>query len=268
MPELAEVAIYAHDLTKWFRSRRRAITGIKLPNRNDGGSIVIPRPAQSLVRELVGQRVMFFSEGKALHLAVACGDSKPILEVRLGMTGAFTLKKPVGRWKRHCFLEIETGNGSVFYVDHRRFGRFKVPTTDLQSMAIGGYSFQRGFWTTKEPSPPSGFDRRSRVSWLLGYGDSTGVGNYMANEALGRANLSPFDTCTDEKEAKKILALCGKIAKESFALGGNSFGTGYFRLTGEEGRYIRKCRFYRNPEIPKILVGGRPVFSTFSSPPD
>lgn len=262
MPELAEVAIFAQDLDTWFFKQNRKVTAVRMPNRNDGGASVISRKMLGPVKRLVGQRVSFSSQGKALLVSLNDND-QPILEIRLGMTGAFTLKPPAGKWKRHCFLELVTAKGCVYYIDHRRFGRFKEPVSNGPAMAIGGYCRKLGLWFIKKPIVPKISVRRSRICWLLAFGDKTGVGNYMANEALGRAGLSPFIPMTGEQEAMALLVRCGTIAKESFALGGNSFGTGYFRLNGEEGEYSRKCLFYGQPNVPRKLVAGRPVFSLF-----
>ena len=95
------------------------------------------------------------------------------------------------------------------------------------------------------------------------HGEDTGVGNYMANEALGRLNLSPFQPSRSLEEARRVLKKCAEVAEMSFKWGGNSFGTGYYRLDGTEGAYARFCRFYQNNRVRRRMFRGRPIFTKF-----
>ena len=179
------------------------------------------------------------------------------------MTGQFHLQRRLDKWKRHYFLSLTLGETTVFFADPRRFGRIQAPR-DVK-FAVGGYSEKLGFWKNPKPIPPLGFLKKNRVSWLLDSGDQTGIGNYMANEALGRLGLSPFEPCRDEKEAILLLRKCASIASASYRKGGNSFGSGYYRLNGTEGSYASSCRFYQNLEVPRTIFRGRPVYSQFSA---
>jgi len=241
VPELAEVAIYAHDLNARAKSRR--LRRVSFPNQRDWGSVIVPKPQRELLRELVGREICFRSFGKGLFL-YAEGDSSPVLEFALGMTGQFHLQRRTDKWKRHYFVALSLGDAEIFFADPRRFGRVQAPR-DVK-FAVGGYSEERGFWKRVPSAVPAGFLKKSRVSWLLDAGDLTGIGNYMANEALGRLGLSPFEPCADDEEARRLLKKCAAIAAASFGKGGNSFGSGYFRLDGREGEYASHCRFYQN----------------------
>jgi formamidopyrimidine-DNA glycosylase len=108
-----------------------------------------------------------------------------------------------------------------------------------------------------------GYERTPRISWLLKYGPQTGVGNYLANEALGRLGLNPFEPCESLAEATDLLLECGKVAEESYISGGNSFAGGYYRLDGKPGGYDSLCKFYRAPAIPRQVFRGRPVYSNY-----
>jgi formamidopyrimidine-DNA glycosylase len=259
MPELAEVALYAHDLNRVIRGQ--TVSKISFPNQRDWGSTIIPRHIKEIFYHLKGKRIFFRSEGKALLLFSKI-SKVPLLEFRLGMTGQFHLERKGGHWKRHYFLTITFERGSVHYGDPRRFGRVLLP----QGLAhrLGGYSESRGFSIEEVTAIPPGSLKKSKITWLLDSGDQTGVGNYMANEALGRLKLSPFTPCRNLKEAARVLTMCGEIAYESFHHGGNSFGSGYYRLTGEEGQYAKACRFYQNPNVPRVIFARRPVYTHFS----
>lgn len=210
---------------------------------------------------LVGQHVTFASNGKALHLFKK-GTAKPKVEWRLGMTGQFHRIPAPGKWKRHYFLELKFGSETVYYADPRRFGRLKLP--EKTEFCLGGYSSKDGFWSARKPPLPSGFLNRPRIAWLLSNGEKTGIGNYMANEALGKLDLSPFEVCRNEREARMLLQECQEIARRSFKFNGNSFGSGYYRLDGSVGRFLNRCAFYQNSKIKRHTFQGRPVFSNFS----
>lgn len=256
MPELAEVALYARDLNQITKGQK--VLSVAFPNQNDWGSTIIPAPLKKRLKSIVNQSVYFESAGKGLYLFCK-NDQRPLVEFRLGMTGSFQLIKQLGSWKRHYFLSIKVGSQTIHYADPRRFGRVSVPEISQQS--IGGYNLEQGFWKQRKIILPNGYLKQPRITWLLSNGDKTGIGNYMANEALGSLQLSPFTPCENEHEAIAILKKCRDIAAMSFRYNGNSFGNGYFLLNGDEGGYGKFCRFYRNPDIRKCLFKGRPVFS-------
>lgn len=260
VPELAEVAIYARDLELATRGQR--LKAVSFPNQRDWGATIVPRSISDLLRDLVGQRLHFSSEGKALHIR-STRARRPLIEFRLGMTGCFHHKAFADRkWRRHCFLLLEFENSQIFYSDPRRFGRVTLPQD--ADFSLGGYSGKRGFIIRKLATTPAGYMRRPRIAWLLGTGDQTGVGNYMANEALGRLGLSPFEVGESEVEAIALLRECAAVARQSYRHGGNSFGSGFYGLEGDEGRYAKFCKFYKNLKVPRLVFQGRPVFTHFS----
>jgi len=258
MPELAEVALYARDLNNAIASAK--LRGVSFPNRRDWGQKIIPPRIQRLLSGLIGERITFYSKGKALYVS---NNVDPVAEFRLGMTGQFHRQPLLGKWKRHCFLNLEFDGFTLNYADPRRFGRVKEPLEN--NSAIGGYNLKNGFWLQKQLILPFGYLTRPRISWLLGTGDRTGIGNYLANEALGIMRLSPFEPCRNESEAVRLLKKCGEIARKSFAAGGNSFGTKFYDIDGIEGKYSELCRFYQNAKVPRMMYRGRPLFTHFKS---
>lgn len=258
MPELAEVALFARDLTNTVKNKK--VRRITFHNTNDWGQEIIPFEVRKVLKSIMGKKVYFESKGKALYLYKGI-SSKPLIEFRLGMTGQFHLRKKNDHWKRHYFLSITFDDCSFYFADPRRFARITLPKTS--TYAIGGYDSALGFWKSKKLILPKLSLSKDRISWLLDNGFETGVGNYMANEALGALNLSPFEPFKDVAEATLALKQCLKIAEKSFKNKGNSFGSGYFLLNGDEGEYSKFCKFYGNLGIPKVVFKGRPVFSKF-----
>lgn len=261
MPELAEVALFARNLNSICAKQR--IRKLSFPNQRDWGSTIVPPLAKRKLRSIIGKNIFFRSVGKALLIQQITAN-EPLLEIRLGMTGQFHRDKKSIKWKRHNFLTMHFEDDIVFYSDPRRFSRIVAPSRS--HFAIGGYDPDLGFWHNKNLVVPDGYLKKPRITWLLDNGNLTGIGNYMANEALGTLALSPFEPCRDKSEAKRILRKCITIARKSFQHGGHSFGSGYFQVNGEEGQYSKFCRFYGNRTVPRYIFKGRPVFSYFNVP--
>jgi formamidopyrimidine-DNA glycosylase len=264
MPELAEVAIYARDLNRSAQSG--VLKSVTFHPQKPWGEIIIPPLIQRRFEQACDSPVAFCSEGKALLLQVPNLEKilAPIVEFRFGMTGRFYAESLAEKWQRHCFLELNWAGSRIYYVDPRRFGRLSIPQENLY--AIGGYRPDQGFWLRSRLKVLPGYQTVPRISWLLRGGRHTGVGNYMANEALGRLDLSPFTPGTSEAEAVRLLEECQAVAQASFLSDGNSFSGGYYRLDGTQGSFIQNCQFYGSKEVPCYSFRGRPVFTKHPLP--
>ena len=97
------------------------------------------------------------------------------------------------------------------------------------------------------------------IDVVLKNGAYTGVGNYLALEALGKMKIHPLDKWDSDRSGEFIETI-HKIARLSFKHGGNSFAGGYVRLDGSHGDYAKHCQFYRNPERKKDNYKGRPIY--------
>jgi formamidopyrimidine-DNA glycosylase len=191
--------------------------------------------------------------------------------MHLGMTGQFRFA-PVPRENRqHHFLSLTWGSTECCFIDFRRFARVKTEVPN-NSDALGGYVPGAGLVlrtpaeTARQLVALPGYQSTSRIAWLLRHGHRTGVGNYLANEALGHLALSPFEPCHDAREALRILRKCQHLSKQSYRAGGTSFGIGYFRLDGSEGRFSERLLFYKNPGVRRTLFQNRGVYSDFTPP--
>lgn len=267
MPELAETALFASDLhkaTKNFRLRRVTFNGNYAWRHK-----LLSSDITEWLNKSREQSVHFSSRGKCLLL---CSGQKLVLEIKLGMTGRFvSIDLTQHNKDQHNFFSLHFDNGFVaHYLDFRRFSRLKLVSPSREDFCIGGYEPEIGFYTSPDDeirhlieTSFGDFRRFPRHTWLLKHGPKSGIGNYMANESLGRLNLSPFKNCTTETEASDILHECGKIASESFNAGGNSFAGGYQRLNGENGSYSDHCQFYKNSQVNRYKFRGRPVYTRF-----
>jgi formamidopyrimidine-DNA glycosylase len=198
------------------------------------------------------------------------GGGKAVV-MHLGMTGQFRIAPVPREYRRHHFLSLIWDTTECCFIDFRRFARVKAEPPN-NSAALGGYLPGRGL-VLRAPTEIArclpmlpGYQSTSRIAWLLRHGHRTGVGNYLANEALGRLCLSPFEPCRDARESVRILRKCQQLAKQSYSVGGTSFGIGYFRLDGSVGRFSEQLSFYKNPGTTRTLYQNRGVYSDFSPP--
>jgi formamidopyrimidine-DNA glycosylase len=273
MPEIAEVAVYAHDINKLIQGKK--LKRVEFKGEARWQDVIVPKPVRSILKSWEGRNITFKSLGKTLYLNEFKSKEAAPVQFKLGMTGMFQINSPTADGlSRHSFIvfEFETKKEQtlkLYYLDYRRFGR--VGLAKDEPLAIAGFDGQKFF--TKDKSTIAlivkklkGFKNKPRISWLLEQGVRTGVGNYLANEALGKLKLSPFDPCKNEEEATKLLFEVAKISQKSFDHGGNSFKGGYYRLTGELGDFFKYCKFYRNMTIKCFNFRGRPVYTHFDPP--
>lgn len=250
----------AKDLTGFTAGR--PLTNVAFLGRRSTLTKMIPSPVQRAFLTMRGHPVRITSNGKHLYLSVR----QTRVQIRLGMTGWFQVRPVPREYAPHHFATLVWGNRRAHFLDFRRFSRMAINAEEHKG-ALGGFEPIKGFFLApaRELSVAlnhslRGFHSRPRITWLLNHGVRTGIGNYLANEALGRLGLSPFEACRDRKEALALLTASQKLAKESFACGGTSFGIGYFRLDGSEGTFAQKLRVYRHPAARRAVLNGRPVY--------
>jgi formamidopyrimidine-DNA glycosylase len=187
MPELPEVESARRAVEKAVRGRRIvAVRAVPDP-------VIFGRTRPSaLATALVGRRVLRLGRhGKHLWLEL---DGRPWLAVHFGMTGWLKALAPGEALPRSCKLEIDlTGGRRIVYTDPRRFGRVRLlqdPRAEPPISLLG-------------PDPLSGLPpapvleaqlaRRGAPikAVLLDQSLFAGVGNWVADEVLYQARLSP-----------------------------------------------------------------------------
>lgn len=197
---------------------------------------------------LIGCDTRWMTTGK--NVAKFLCDFESVVLFRLGMTGRFLLKGVMKEVDyKHVILEIKTESNTIYYVDYRKFSRIKfVNNSEFNNMkkySLGmSYDKERYFESEFETM---GITKKPKITEILEEGKLTGIGNYLANEALGRLNINPFKPFDSLEEKKSLYKEVQKIASESFNLGGNTFNGGYIRPNGNTGNF--KCKIYGNKEI-------------------
>ncbi|MBI5630034.1 MAG: hypothetical protein HY921_04015 [Elusimicrobia bacterium] len=260
---MPEVAVLASDLARIAHGRR--LDGASFCMGSSLLPKILPPETRRALRSMVGRRTQISSLAKALILR----SGTTAVSVHLGMTGQFRIGNIPKRHREHNLMTLSWGKSNCSFLDFRRFSRVRAALPSSPG-ALGGFDPNRGLFLrskrnlAQDLSALKGIRSSPRITWLLRHGSTTGVGNYLANEALGRLNLSPFDACRDEEEAFRILRMCQQLAQRSFRAGGTSFGIGYFRLDGSEGRFSRQLAFYKNCNIPRTTFRNRSVFSRFA----
>lgn len=262
MPEIAETALFAQDANNHIGNRK--LKALSVHPGDKWAKTIVPEDAVEILTLSQNSGVEFSSAGKALICKLQHGH----LVFRLGMTGRLIGEVPEGM-EKHCFLTmVFEENRMVHYVDFRRFGRV-IPQGRIPNGAVAGLRGGRYWRLTHEEilkrlSEFSPGPKAARHTFLLSSGVETGVGNYLACEALGALGLNPFEPFTSREECAAVLEECGAIAERSFEQGGNSFAGGYVRFNGQYGEFAQQCNFYQNPDVIRTVFRGRPVYSTFS----
>lgn len=255
----------ARDLT--LATQHSPLSSVYFRTGHPHLSKIIPSEAQRALRALIGRRITISSAGKQLVIHGGGTD----LIMHLGMTGQFRLAPVPREYRQHHFLSLTWDTAECCFIDFRRFARVRLESPNRRD-ALGGYVPGAGLVLrnareiTRDLARLPGYQSVPRISWLLRHGYRTGVGNYLANEALGRLGLSPFEPCLDGREALQILRKCQELAKQSYREGGTSFGIGYFRLDGSKGRFSERFSFYKHPATKRTLFQNRGVYSDFSPP--
>lgn len=263
MPELAETARFAKDLNKLIAESH--LVGVKANIEDKFSSKLAPSDAVNEVMKNIGQNTRFMSLGKCLFLTLP--RLNQVLNIKLGMSGNFQTTVKSG-FEKHIFWTFKFSNGNVaHFVDPRRFGSVTLhrgAEEKVRELALGGYNGKQfiirelprihRYMTQKMQLP-----KTPRITWLLNTGKYTGIGNYMANEALGKLDLNPFQPFKNFKEITAVFKQCQDVAAESYSKGGYSFGGGYFLLNGEAGSFEGK--FYQ--AIEKQMFRNRPVYTRY-----
>jgi len=187
VPELPEVEA-ARVLLHGVRRRRRiaAVETVPDPIVYAG---VTPR---RLAAALKGRRVLRVGrKGKHLWLEL---DRRPWPVFHFGMTGRFKIYKSEAQRPRFLKLEMQLSTGRrVAFADARRFGRIRLQQHPEKEPPISAL----GFDALLEVPPPAELAkilarRKAPIkAVLLDQGVFAGVGNWVADEILFQAGISP-----------------------------------------------------------------------------
>jgi formamidopyrimidine-DNA glycosylase len=221
MPELPEVQILVNQLAPRLEGAR-----IKAVEVRDAKI--------KLTRNIVGRRIQrVWRRGKNIVFDLSGGLH---LLVHLRMTGWFEFAEP----KRYR-VAIQTGKGTAYFEDGRRFGVMQVlrPAELQRALAALG------------PDPLAGTGDLSRLARtsrpvkvaLLDQRLIAGVGNIYASESLWRARIHPRRRADRLREAE-VRALHRGIVRsmrQAINYGPRIFEVQQFAVYGREGKPCRRC---------------------------
>lgn len=242
MPELPEVETTRRHVEKLFKKKRLVEV---LPDFDD--HIVFDRASAQEVKDAMeGARVTGTGrKGKYFWLEL---DRKPWPVFHFGMTGNIETRKGgkdfIKAWggeklwsepKRDAFeakflpfcrLRVTADDGSEFaYTDPRRFGRIRLAADPLGEPPLSelGYDPLDEFPTAKKLHLILHKRRAPIKAILLDQGLFAGVGNWIADEVLFQAGLSPhrLGTQLSPAEVARLRTKLLAIVRKSIAVNAN-----------------------------------------------
>jgi endonuclease VIII-like 1 len=215
MPELAELRLTADYINQ--EANGRIFTKIKKNPVHKGADIFedIDFPF-TLSAE---------SRGKELRLEITSvptnAPDKKVhhLMMGMGMAGHFNWVPP-GTISKHSHLKFVTEDGTLDFVDVRRFGNWKWGNWNKDRGPDPTVQFQDFIRNIKDNLHKKDFDKPIHEV-LMNQRWFNGIGNYLRAEILYRVDVNPFlparEVLTNHNE---IYALCRAIPSQAYMLGG------------------------------------------------
>jgi formamidopyrimidine-DNA glycosylase len=247
MPEIAEVEIIRRGLAD--------LAGALIEHVE----IFDPRLESLPVEEVEGSRVVrAVRHGKLLGLAL---DSGQILAFHLRLTGSLLRERSERARLRVLF---EPG-GWLSLVDPRRFGTVRLETASDFAASAGPDLFDEGL-TADVLALRGGRSRRPLKAVILDQQVLAGVGNYLADESLWEARLSPQRPAASlsMEEWRTLLAEARAVARRALERGGASFSD-YRRVDGTLGGMQETFRCYSRGGEPCLRCGTTLAKATVAS---
>lgn len=229
MPEIAEVEIQRRGIEAAFRGQK--LQEIEIEPRFGAAPQIQKLRGQSLRAVL--------RHGKLLGLEF----DRDLLAVHLRMTGGFFLKEMPHTRARFRFQD------TLFFADPRGFA-----TIDLNSWHASIASLGPDLWSITAhwlPSERARSSRRAVKATILDQGVLAGIGNYLADESLYRARISPFTETRliNKGEWKRIISAAQDLSREVLREGGVSLRD-YRNLSGEDGQGMSLLLVYGRAGSP------------------
>ncbi len=186
MPELAEVEYYRKQ---WDSGVRKQIVRVEAHTQK---RIFRETDVRGLVRLLPGRRLIGSeARGKQMLFRFSSGNW---IGIHLGMTGKLSAEPPGFRPDKHDHLVLRQRTCSLVFRDPRLFGRvrFHHGTAEPEWWSNAAPPISSAEFTPKFVA--DFIDRHARApikAVLLNQKGFHGVGNWMADEILWRAQIAP-----------------------------------------------------------------------------
>jgi formamidopyrimidine-DNA glycosylase len=277
MPELPEVETSRRRVEKLFKGKH--IVEV-IPDNDD--RIVFDQASPEEFRGAVeGARVIGTGrKGKYFWLEL---DRRPWPVFHLGMSGNVEIRKKKGfekAWGGYklwsepsrkgldprilpfCRLRLIADDGSeVAITDPRRFGRIRLAKDPLAEPPISKLGFDPliAFPTAKRLGEILGKRRAPIKSVLLDQGVFAGVGNWIADEVLYQARLSPHRLASklDAKEVGRLRTTLLAVIRKSIAVGADYDRYPKTWLFHHRWGKTKEAQTSRKQKIVHDTIGGR-----------
>ena len=254
MPELAEVEYYRRQ---WDAGLTRRIKAVHLhPDKR----IFRGSDTRALKRTLTESRLLrSTARGKQMLFVFSGGGW---LGLHLGMSGTLRAEPARFRPGKHDHLVLQQAKGALVFRDPRQFGRVRFHTGKTEP----------SWWSASAPEITSGefspaylteFLRRHRrapiKAVLLLQTGFPGVGNWMADEILWRAGISPATRSGDLNARQQSALHRGTrfVAREALRIIGPAFADPPRSwLIHQRWKPGGICPRHRTP-LARAAIGGR-----------
>lgn len=211
MPELAELKLTADYIN--HVAANKIFYSVKKNPVHKGKDVEIPFTGFTIDAESRGKELM-------LTITQVNSQNKIKLLMTMGMSGHFRWVE-TGVINKHSHLKFQSENGSLDFVDVRRFGKWKL---------VEDWSKDRG------PDPTTDFENfvhnvcanlhkkdfdKPICEVLMNQKYFNGIGNYLRAEILYRIDLNPFTSAREALVSKpEIFGLCQWAPTIAYKLGG------------------------------------------------
>ena len=211
MPELAELRLTADYINQ--EAQNRVFTSVKKNPVHKGKEVEIPFNGFTISAE---------SRGKELMLTLTQYNSphQVKLLMTMGMSGHFNWVKP-GVLSKHSHLRFQSSDGSLDFVDVRRFGKWKLVEDWSDNRGPDPtQQFQDFVRNVKANLHKKDFDKPI-CEVLMNQKWFNGIGNYLRAEILYRMDINPFMSAREAlTKHTSIFSLCRTIPETAYLLGG------------------------------------------------
>lgn len=245
MPELAELKLTADYIN--HEAKNRVFYKVKKNPAHKGQEIEVPFYAFTIDAE---------SQGKELLLTLRKINSiqKITLRMTMGMSGHFKWVD-AGEISKHSHLRFQSDNGSLDFVDVRRFGKWKLAESWSENRGPDPISNFQGFIRNIKANLDKKDFEKPIHEVLMNQKYFNGIGNYLRAEILYRTDCNPFVSAREALQRyPEIYQLCKLLPLQAYRLGGgqlkdweNPFGTAV-----EVDSWSEFMICYGNPKMNKI----------------
>jgi len=187
VPELPEVESQRRRVQRWLKGRRLSAVNVV-----EDPVVYAGRSARSVAAALRGRRVQAVRRrGKHLWMEL---DRRPWPAFHFGMTGWFSFYRREEERPRFWKIELVAADGRrLAYTDPRRFGRIRLQQDPAHEPPIARLGFDplEGLPPTRDLALHLARRKAPLKAVLLDQALFAGVGNWVADEVLYQARLSP-----------------------------------------------------------------------------